>query len=164
LTTGWWREENLIYGTVSMSKRKKPLLLRASQTDADGTVKNTAINANDIKPSERRRNELPPDLKLRADALFARVGNTLNTTREKWHDGFLRDLNPEREIAVWERIADVTDALWASEPQELRKLDRRSLLRAVLMVSSQMIDIPSQVAGITDEGVAVIRAAYQNEA
>jgi hypothetical protein len=31
------------------------------------------------------------------------------------------------------------------------------------MVSSEMIDIPSQVPGITDEGVAVIRAAYQNE-
>ena len=146
-----------------MSKRQKPLLLRASQTDADGTVKNTAINADDIKPSERRRNELPPDLKLRAGALFGRVGKTLNATREKWYDGFLRDLNPEREIAVWERIADVTDALWASEPQELRKLDRRSLLRAVLMVSSELVDIPSQVPGITDDGVNVIRAAYEGK-
>jgi len=146
-----------------MSKRQKPLLVRADQVGNDGSVKNTAINADDIKPSERQRDELPPDLKRRADALFDRVGTTLNATREKWYDGFLRDQNPEREIAVWERITDVTDALWASEPQELRKLDRRSLLRAVLMVSSGMIDIPSQVAGMTDEGVAVIRAAYQNE-
>ena len=146
-----------------MSKRKKPLLLRASQTDADGTVKNTAINADDIKSSERRRNELPPDLKHRADALFERVGTTLNATREKWYDGFLRDQNPEREIAVWERIADSTDALWSSEPKALRKLDRPSLLRAVVMVASGIVDIPSQVAGLTDEGVAVIRAAYQNE-
>jgi hypothetical protein len=143
-----------------MSKRQKPLLVRADQVGDDGTVKTTTINADDIKPSERRRDELPSDLKHRADALFERVGKALNAIREKWYDGFLRDQNPEREIGVWERIADVTDALWASEPQELRKLDRRSLLRAVLMVSSEMVDIPSQVAGIGDEGVAVIRAAY----
>lgn len=146
-----------------MSKRQKPLLVRADQVGDDGSVKKATINAEDMKPSERRRDELPPDLKCRADALFDRVGKTLSATREKWYDGFLRDQNPEREIAVWERIADVTDTLWASGPKELHKLDRRSLLRAVLMVSSEMVDIPSQVAGITDEGVAVIRAAYFTE-
>jgi hypothetical protein len=143
-----------------LAERKKPLLVRAAQIQEDGTVKETTINAGDMKPGERCRDELPPDLKARVDAVYERVGRSFSKTREDWHDGFCRDQNPDREIGIWERIADVTDDLWASEPKVLQRLNRTSLLRAVLMVASGMVDIPAQVPGITDEGVAVIRAAY----
>jgi hypothetical protein len=143
-----------------MAERKKPLLVRAAQIQEDGKVKETTINTEDMKLGERCREELPPDLKARADALYERLGASFSKTRADWHDGFCRDQNPDREIAVWERIADVTDDLSASEPKVLQPLNRRSLLRAVLMVASGIVDIPAQVPGITDEGVKLIRAVY----
>jgi hypothetical protein len=82
---------------------------------------------------------------------------------EKWLDGFLYDQNPDNETVIWERIADVTDKLWVEQPKQLKSLDRKTLTLAVIAISSGIVDIPSQLKGINDEQVELIRAAYSAE-
>jgi hypothetical protein len=42
---------------------------------------------------------------------------------EEWEDGFRRDANPEREIALWSHAADVYTAFAGSEPSAERRRD-----------------------------------------
>jgi hypothetical protein len=69
-----------------------------------------------LRPGPIRHEALSPALEERAKQLYARVGYMIWPTFEQWELGFLRDLNPESEIAVWEVIADVFDAYKAGNP------------------------------------------------
>jgi hypothetical protein len=42
---------------------------------------------------------------------------------EEWEDGFRRDANPEREIALWSHAADIYTAFAGSEPSAERRRD-----------------------------------------
>ncbi len=42
---------------------------------------------------------------------------------EEWEDGFRRDANPEREIALWSHAADIYTASVGSEPSAERRRD-----------------------------------------
>ena len=42
---------------------------------------------------------------------------------EEWEEGFRRDTNPEREIAIWSHAADVYTAFVAHEPVAERRRD-----------------------------------------
>ena len=42
---------------------------------------------------------------------------------EEWEDGFRRDANPAREIAIWSHAADIYTAFTESEPSAERRKD-----------------------------------------
>ena len=42
---------------------------------------------------------------------------------EEWEEGFRRDANPEREIAIWSHAADIYTAFTAAEPSADRRRD-----------------------------------------
>jgi hypothetical protein len=141
-------------------ERKKPKLMRAQVQNADGTKELKTIRVDDL--GEIRRHEsLQPELAERAEKLFARIGSMLQPTMEKWLDGFLCDQNPDREIAIWERIADVADKLWVEQPRQFSNLDRKKLTTVIIAISSGLVDIPSQIKGVTDDQVKFVRAAYE---
>jgi hypothetical protein len=154
-----------------MTERQKPTLIRAQVVNEDGSVEDTTVNVEDIRGGVRRHESLPSELTERVNKLYPRVGNLIQPSAAKWLEMFLFDSNPEGEVIVWERIADVADALWVDPPSELRskndsvnelrKLDRKTLVRVVLCVSMNMVDIPSQVRGVTDRQVELVRTAYQ---
>lgn len=54
-------------------------------------------------------------------------------TFEEWEDGFRRDDNPEREIAIWSHAADVYAACVNSEPDASR---RREVYRCIVTAMS----------------------------
>ena len=64
----------------------------------------------------RRREKLPPDLEAKASAVYAVLGRHLNQTIEKWLDGFCFDMNPDKEIAIWETYAQIY-AKWTKGKQ-----------------------------------------------
>lgn len=137
-------------------ERNKPAIIRGAVVDSSGKKVGTkAMRADQIRTGGKRHESLPPELLDRAMPLWERSGKWVGITKEKWIDGFLHDLNPDKEIAIWERIADVIDELW--EGPIGKKLTRENLARAVVQVSSGMVDVPSQVQGVTDKHVAVIR-------
>jgi DNA-directed RNA polymerase subunit RPC12/RpoP len=65
---------------------------------ASKTVKN-------LKPSPIRRTELPPGLALRVETLRSVLAEVCPMTREQWLDNLRRDLNPDKEVLWWERVA-----------------------------------------------------------
>jgi hypothetical protein len=133
--------------------------MRAQVQNADGTKELKTIRVDDLGEI-RRHKSLPPDLAERAEKLFPRIGSVLQPTMEKWLDGFLCDQNPDREIAIWERIADVADKLWLAQPRQLSTLDKKKLTTVIIAISSGLVDIPSQIKGTNDEQVKLIRDAY----
>ena len=142
-------------------EREKPNLIRVQVEKEDGTVEHKTIRADQVKVGTVRRHEsLPTELTERIKKLYPRAGKLAHPTLAKWLDGFLFDQNPENEVLVWERIADVTDKLWVEQPKQLASLDRKTLTMIVIAVSNGAVDIPSQVKGVTDKQVEIIREAY----
>lgn len=65
-----------------------------------------AIDPAKLKPGPIRHADLPPDLLKRATALEPVFADVYPTTHENWIEGFRRDAHPEREIAIWEQMAE----------------------------------------------------------
>ena len=63
-----------------------------------------------VKPGPYQRNSLPSDLSSRVKALKQVLDEVYPKSLEEWEDGFLRDLHPEKEVAICERIAAVYEA------------------------------------------------------
>jgi hypothetical protein len=51
---------------------------------------------------------------------------------DEWEDGFRRDTNPEREIAIWSHAADIYTAFAGSEPSAERRRDMYRCIVACL--------------------------------
>jgi hypothetical protein len=51
---------------------------------------------------------------------------------EEWEDGFRRDANPEREVAIWSHAADVYTAFAGAEPSAERRRDMYRCIVACL--------------------------------
>lgn len=57
------------------------------------------------QPSDKRRENLPPELMERVRKIKTDLDQVYPKTIEFWEDGFCRDMHPEKEIAIWEHIA-----------------------------------------------------------
>ena len=62
-------------------------------------------NLKDLKPSSRRHETLPNELLVRVRLIHQILGDVLEQTFDEMMDLFSRDLHPQQEIEVWERIA-----------------------------------------------------------
>lgn len=59
------------------------------------------INPNKLRPGPIRNESLPPNLLNKIKAVFDIIGPYLGMTLEQFEIGFMRDLNPESEVALW---------------------------------------------------------------
>lgn len=72
----------------------------------------------EIKQSPIRREELPQQLQTCVRDVWNRCAQFWKIpTFEQFEIGFLRDMQPEREIGVWQRIAAAFEAYIASHPE-----------------------------------------------
>jgi ribosomal protein S27E len=62
------------------------------------TVKN-------LNRAPKLRAELPPGLALRVETLRSLLAEVCPMTKEQWLDSLRRDMNPEKEVLWWERVA-----------------------------------------------------------
>ena len=70
------------------------------------TMRQRAIKLTELKKGPIRHPVLPEDLFLRIKAFKEILAGVDNMTLDEVIDDFKRDAHPEREIAVWERIAN----------------------------------------------------------
>ncbi len=63
------------------------------------------VKLDELKPGPIRHEELPPALVTRIESLRLTLDEVYPQSREKWLDGFQRDVNPEPEVVWWERLA-----------------------------------------------------------
>ena len=112
----------------------------------------------DVQSTSKQRSTLTAQQVARAIVLWDRIGRTARTDLDKdgWVEMFTREQDPERELQVWAAIASTVEELW-NDSKFSKKPMKEFLVKAVIGVTINMVDIPSQCRGITDEHVEVIR-------
>ncbi|HEX4613194.1 MAG TPA: hypothetical protein VH092_33720, partial [Urbifossiella sp.] len=59
------------------------------------------VDPEHLRPGPIRNESLPPELLEQIEAVFAEIGPYLNMTLEQFELGFMRDMHPESEVALW---------------------------------------------------------------
>ena len=139
--------------------REKPTMVRVQVLDEHGKPKEMkTVNVDELKSTSDQRSTLTAEQIAKANALWDRIGRTARTDldRSGWVEMFTREQDPERELRVWAAIALTVEELW-DDSKFSKKLMKEFLVKAVIGVTINMVDIPSQCRGINDEHVDVIR-------
>jgi hypothetical protein len=119
----------------------------------------------DLKAGPIRHKALPKGLLKPARWTYAVVGRFVQPTFEQWELTFLRDLRPERELAIWCKIANAYLAFLAArgrDPQAISLDDAKPLLGALLAIS--MAAEPKPTAQTPPETIAELKEYYENAA
>jgi hypothetical protein len=62
------------------------------------------VDPKDLQPGPIRHENLPPELLEHIRAVYDVIGPYLDTTLAQFEMGFMRDMHPESEVAVWSSI------------------------------------------------------------
>jgi hypothetical protein len=101
------------------------------------------VDPRQLRPGPIRHESLPPELLTRIEAVFGVIGPYTGMTMERFEVGFMRDLHPEREVAVWCGIA----AAWLAYHgkylggETLPDEEERRLLGALIAISTGVDDV-----------------------
>lgn len=79
------------FGCASQDKNQQPKIER--------------VNPAELKPNSMQHEQLTEDQSQRIKKLHETFAEVDKSSMEMWFDNFKRDMNPDKEIAVWERIA-----------------------------------------------------------
>ena len=119
------------------------------------------VKLNELKLGPIRHQQLPPSLVARIEALRLTLDEVYPQSREKWLDGFQRDMNPEPEVVWWERLAQCY--LEYRRRNTLNVDQKMAAFRVVLtlalgasQVDADLADLP---VGALDEIEGVMRRA-----
>ena len=91
------------------------------------------VETESLKPSPIRRDCLTEDQTARLRRIHETFAEVDGFTFEQRLDGFKRDMNPDRELEVWERSAAVHERFCASRQLSLEA--KREVYRLLLMRS-----------------------------
>jgi hypothetical protein len=95
------------------------------------TGKAIKVNIDKVKPGRIRQESLPDDLLQRIRAIHTAVKGVYDQTLEQMELNFMRDSDPEGEIALWEKLVAGMEKAATAMP----KLDRKIILRTLLAYS-----------------------------
>jgi hypothetical protein len=103
----------------------------ADKGEASGRVE--WIDPKSIKPGPTLRDQLSEEQMARIRALQATFVEVDGQPVERWFDNFKRDVDPDREIRVWERMAKAYKAY--CEGKKLSPEAKKDVYRVVLLRS-----------------------------
>ncbi len=101
------------------------------------------VDPKHLRPGPIRHEALPPELLGQIQAVFDLIGPYFNMTLEEFEVGFMRDLHPEREVALWCRITKA----WLAYHEDflgnktLPDEDEKELLAALVAISTGVEDV-----------------------
>jgi hypothetical protein len=100
-------------------------------------VRIESVHLSDIKRAPLRHEQLADDLLKRIEATYRAIGHFHCPTLEQWELGFMEDMNPESEVAIWEVLAKAfqlyKEKCWKSG--RLKRERARKLVAALTMIS-----------------------------
>jgi hypothetical protein len=101
------------------------------------------IDPSQLRPGPIRNESLPPELLDQIKAVFDVIGPYIGMTLEQFEIGFLRDMHPESEVALW---CSITAAWLAYHEKFLSDVmlpdeDERNMLGALIAISSGVEDV-----------------------
>ncbi len=100
------------------------------------------IDPKKLKPGPIRNDSLPEELLEHVRAVYDVIGPYLDTTLEQFEIGFMRDMHPEDEVAVWFSIT----AAWITYHEQhlgddlLPDEDEKQLIGALIAISTGVED------------------------
>jgi hypothetical protein len=102
-----------------------------------------SINPKQLRQGPIRHESLSPELLDFIRAVYDVLGPYLGMTLEEYEIGFMRDLRPEREVAVWCRIAKAWLAYHERflHNKTLPDEDEKHLLGALIVISTGVDDV-----------------------
>jgi hypothetical protein len=92
-----------------------------------------------LKQGELRHGPFGEDIKSYIRQIHEAFGEHRPISFEEWEDGFRRDANPEREIALWCHAADVYTAFTSAEPSAERRRDVYRCIVACLTTGPETV-------------------------
>ena len=101
------------------------------------------VDPRTLRPGPIRNESLPSELLDRIKAVFDVVGPYINMTLEQFEVGFMRDMHPEREVALW---CGITTA-WLNyhekylNSETLPDDQERPMLGALIAISTGVSDV-----------------------
>ena len=101
------------------------------------------VDPKKLRPGPIRHRSLSPDLLEQIKAVFDVIGQYLGMTLEEFEIGFMRDMHPEREVALWFRITKAWLAYHEDflANERLPDEEQRNLLGALIAISSGIEDV-----------------------
>jgi hypothetical protein len=115
----------------------------------------------DLKPGPIRYKALPKALLEQARWTYEVVGRLVKPAFEQWELSFLRDLRPDRELAIWCKIANAYISFLARkgrEPETMTNEVGKSLLSALLLIS--MGGDPTPTERLPPETISALADCY----
>lgn len=95
------------------------------------------VDVNDLKPGPIRIDRLPDHLYNRAKAIYELTFEVQHTTFAEFETNFRRDINPESEVKIWERIATAYHTFTNGKYFPIEK--KRTVYEFVITISLGMI-------------------------
>ena len=101
------------------------------------------VNPKELRPGPIRNESLPPELLEQIEAVFDVIGPYIDMTLEQFEIGFMRDMHPESEVALWCSIT----AAWLAyhekylNDEALPDEEERHLLGALIAISTGVDDV-----------------------
>ena len=115
------------------------------------------VDLSQLRPGPIRHKSLPPELLQPIKAVYDVIGKWSGMTLEQFEIGFMRDMHPENEVAVWCRIAKA----WLAYHEDflnggtLPDEEETALLGALIAISTGVEDV--QKLGISvDVGLRLL--------
>jgi len=101
------------------------------------------VDPKKLKPGPIRNESLPPEMLEQIEAVYQVIGSYVGTTLEQFEIGFMRDMHPENEIAIWCSIT----AAWIAYHEKhlgnemLPDEDEKKLLGSLIAISTGVEDV-----------------------
>ena len=101
------------------------------------------VDPRTLRPGPIRHESLPPDLLGQIKAVYDVIGEHVGMTLEEFEIGFMRDMHPESEVALWFRITKA----WLAYHEDylgneaLPNEEERKLLGALVAISTGVEDV-----------------------
>jgi hypothetical protein len=140
--------------------RQKPHIIQAREIQDDGTASFRASNIGDLKPATvKRHHALNHQLARRARDVWKKIAGYAHVdTQTDFLDGFLYDTHPEKEILIWEGLAEIfTRCVKDLQPDEPSK---KSILRLIVTISIKTVDVEG-VTGVPPEVLARVQEQFR---
>lgn len=101
------------------------------------------VDPKQLRPGPIRHETLPPELLERIKAVYDVIGPFIGMTLEQFEVGFMRDMHPESEVALWCGIT----AAWLAyhekylNDETLPDEEERKMLGALIAISTGVDDV-----------------------
>ncbi len=123
------------------------------------------IDPNEIQQGPTLHRDLPGELLARIKAVHETFADVDGTPLEKWIDDFKRDLDPERNISIWEDMQVAYNSYCNDRELPLEK--RKEVFKIVLMRSmmpDEDVLARLELEHVPVDDVRTILAAYPGDA